>query len=152
MSNKTDAITILLAIGTPLFLLFGKTTRLYNILKCWLYKTRLQFKIKSLRQKDPDASSSCVEVSGLYVYPVKSLRAVPLDVTMLNSLGLVNDRRFMIVRRNPSNPNTWRFLTQVREFYNTLLIPFLMNALRIYERGCTLSSLELSYPTKVFIQ
>ncbi len=41
-----------------------------------------------------------VEVTGLFVYPVKSMRGIPLDAARLNPLGLEHDRRFMVVREN----------------------------------------------------
>ena len=122
-NNTTNNTVVLLAIGIPSFLLFGKSTRLYKILHSWLCKARLTIQIRysSLLHADATGSSPIV-VSGLYVYPVKSLRAVPLNVTKLSTLGLMNDRRFIIERRSPSNPNKWRFLTQVRWYYANIIV------------------------------
>ncbi len=39
-----------------------------------------------------------VEVSALFVYPVKSLGGIALDEARLGTMGLANDRRWMLVR------------------------------------------------------
>jgi uncharacterized protein len=49
---------------------------------------------------------SGVRLSGLYFYPVKSLRGVAADSVEVDSLGIVGDRRFMVV------DESGRFLTQ----------------------------------------
>lgn len=41
-----------------------------------------------------------VEVTGLTVYPVKSMRGISLQSARLTPLGFENDRRFMVVRAN----------------------------------------------------
>ena len=45
-------------------------------------------------------------VTGLYVYPVKSMKGIALKSAMLTPQGLGHDRRFMVVRASG------RFLTQ----------------------------------------
>jgi uncharacterized protein YcbX len=45
-------------------------------------------------------------LSGLYIYPVKSLRGISLSAATLDALGLAGDRRFMVV------DESGRFLTQ----------------------------------------
>ena len=57
---------------------------------------RQRVSLLSLRQHDDYA-----KVSGLFIYPVKSLKAVSLTSSKLDERGLVNDRRFMIVCPNP---------------------------------------------------
>jgi len=47
-----------------------------------------------------------MHLSGLYVYPVKSLRGTAVTTAQVDALGVVGDRRFLIVDR------TGRFLTQ----------------------------------------
>jgi len=47
-----------------------------------------------------------VELAGLFLYPVKSLRGVAVEAAAVDALGLVGDRRFMVV--NPAG----LFLTQ----------------------------------------
>jgi uncharacterized protein YcbX len=47
-----------------------------------------------------------VYLSGLFIYPVKSLRGFPVDSAAVDALGLVGDRRFMVV------DEAGRFLTQ----------------------------------------
>jgi len=49
---------------------------------------------------------SAIEVSGLYVYPVKSMRGIALEQAGLTPHGLANDRRYMVIRADG------RFLTQ----------------------------------------
>lgn len=47
-----------------------------------------------------------MHLSGLFIYPVKSLRGVAVETAQLDALGLVGDRRFLVV--DAEN----RFLTQ----------------------------------------
>jgi uncharacterized protein len=47
-----------------------------------------------------------MHLSGLYIYPVKSLRGCAVTESALDDLGLVGDRRFLVVDENG------RFLTQ----------------------------------------
>jgi uncharacterized protein YcbX len=46
------------------------------------------------------------EISGLTIYPVKSMQGIALESADLTPYGLANDRRFMVVRANS------RFVTQ----------------------------------------
>jgi MOSC N-terminal beta barrel domain len=67
-----------------------------------------------------DTSSNYAVITGLYYYPVKSLRAVPMDVAVLGTKGFVGDRQYMIVRPAPlplwgsfgPDDATHRFVTQ----------------------------------------
>src|SRR5690606_24439308 len=45
-------------------------------------------------------------LSGLFIYPVKSLRGIELDSCEVDALGLVGDRRFLVV------DSAGEFLTQ----------------------------------------
>jgi uncharacterized protein YcbX len=65
-------------------------------------------------------------LSGLYVYPVKSLKGIPLQEAELTGKGLLHDRRWMVVR--PEG----RFVTQ-REEPRLALVHT-----RLDERGATL--------------
>ena len=47
-----------------------------------------------------------MHVNGLFIYPVKGLRGIALPVAAVDALGLVGDRRFLVV------DETGRFLTQ----------------------------------------
>jgi uncharacterized protein YcbX len=47
-----------------------------------------------------------MHISSLYIYPVKSLRGFAVDVAEVDSLGIVGDRRFLVV------DETDRFMTQ----------------------------------------
>lgn len=69
---------------------------------------------------DEDDDNNTGIITGLFYYPVKSLRAVPIDIAVLGCRGLIGDRRYMIVRPAPlplwgtfgPNDATHRFLTQ----------------------------------------
>ena len=63
---------------------------------------------------DSSSNESDITVTGLYIHPVKSMRAISLQEVELDSLGLAQDRRFMIVRKMTSiyGVSSWRFLTQ----------------------------------------
>jgi len=49
---------------------------------------------------------SNINITGLYIYPVKSMKAIPLAQAQLTSKGLQHDRLWMVVRTNG------RFVTQ----------------------------------------
>jgi len=49
---------------------------------------------------------STLEITGLYIYPVKSMKGIALERGQLTHKGLLNDRRWMVVRSNG------RFVTQ----------------------------------------
>lgn len=56
-----------------------------------------------------------VEITGLTIYPVKSMHGISLESTVLTHQGLEHDRRFMVVRSDG------RFVTQ-REMHRLALI------------------------------
>jgi len=70
-----------------------------------------------------------VEITQLFVYPVKSMKGIALDQANLTSHGLSQDRRFMVVRSNG------RFVTQ-RE----------MSKLALIETGLEDDGVSLSRP------
>ena len=47
-----------------------------------------------------------MHLSGLFIYPVKSLRGISVRSAMVDALGLIGDRRFLVVDERG------RFLTQ----------------------------------------
>jgi len=47
-----------------------------------------------------------IKVTGLFIYPVKSMQGIPLKRAQVTGKGLVNDRQWMVVRSNG------RFVTQ----------------------------------------
>jgi hypothetical protein len=67
-----------------------------------------------------DDSTTNATVTGIFIHPVKSLRPVSLECTSFDKHGLRSDRRFMIVRPNPTpvygsfaeGEATHRFVTQ----------------------------------------
>ena len=46
------------------------------------------------------------QVTGLFVYPVKSMKGIPLESAVLTQAGLLHDRRWMVVNADG------RFVTQ----------------------------------------
>ena len=75
-----------------------------------------RYKVSRLESEAKDDGSR--KVSGIFIYPVKSLRAVSLRSVKLDKRGLVGDRRFMVVCENPpsiygTSPEAkYRFVTQ----------------------------------------
>ncbi|CAB9504293.1 amidoxime reducing component [Seminavis robusta] len=69
---------------------------------------------------DADSDNKDASVSGIFVYPVKSLRAVSLDEARIDDNGIVGDRRFMLVMPRPvpllgsfrPGEPTFQFVTQ----------------------------------------
>jgi uncharacterized protein YcbX len=51
-----------------------------------------------------DNSTVVATVSGIYIYPVKSMRAVSLSESFLDAGGLAHDRQFMVVYETPLPP------------------------------------------------
>jgi len=49
---------------------------------------------------------SNINITGIFIYPVKSMKAIPLTQAQLTSKGLQHDRLWMVVRTNG------RFVTQ----------------------------------------
>ena len=45
-----------------------------------------------------------MEVAGIFLYPVKSLRGLAVGSAAVDELGLVGDRRFMVMRRAGADP------------------------------------------------
>jgi len=70
-----------------------------------------------------------VKVSGLFIYPVKSCRGLPLDTAAVDAHGLAGDRRFLVV--TPEG----QFLTQRQ-----------MPRLALVETGLTADRLTLASP------
>lgn len=107
--DLTPTIATLVAIGATLHLLrpfFQKLVATWS----------LQQKVQRSKNESTDAS-----VSGLYVHPVKSLRAVSTPTASLDEQGFVRDRRLMVVYPAPlpvwkdkfdPKDTTHRFLTQ----------------------------------------
>lgn len=64
--------------------------------------------------------NTVIQVSALFVHPVKSLGGIPCQSTVLDSKGIIGDRRYMLVTPSPlplcgsfgPNEATHRFLTQ----------------------------------------
>ena len=49
---------------------------------------------------------STLKITGLFIYPIKSMKAITLEQAQLTPMGLLNDRLWMVVRSNG------RFVTQ----------------------------------------
>jgi uncharacterized protein YcbX len=84
------------------------------LFQTWWAKLRLSF-----ARATPANDSASPTVSGLYIHPVKSLRAVELESSKIDHCGFVKDRRLMLVCPSPrpvygflpSDP-THRFISQ----------------------------------------
>jgi uncharacterized protein YcbX len=92
---------------------FHEGTR--RMMEAWI--ARLQLLITP---GSADTSASSRVVSGLYIYPIKSVRACELDSVLIDDCGFERDRRFMLVVPNPvplygeflKTDATHRFITQ----------------------------------------
>mmetsp|Transcript_35089 Transcript_35089/g.35299 ORF Transcript_35089/g.35299 Transcript_35089/m.35299 type:complete len:406 (-) Transcript_35089:214-1431(-) len=121
MEQKQIFVSILTIAISSLFL---SDNRLRRLLLCKLSLVHLQIicffrgtkesseKFQHIDGKDPQPY-----VSAIYIYPVKSLRAVSLQSCQLSSFGLKNDRCLMVVKPrlvppSRSNPSSHRFITQ----------------------------------------
>jgi uncharacterized protein YcbX len=79
-------------------------------------------------------------ISGLYIYPIKSLGGISVDASTVTPRGLQHDRRWMLVDANN------RFLTQ-REFPEMALLQpeFDQDGLRVHHKNFTGISLFIPY-------
>ncbi|MDB5206494.1 MAG: hypothetical protein JWR72_1569 [Flavisolibacter sp.] len=79
-------------------------------------------------------------ISGLYIYPIKSLGGISVDAATITSRGLQNDRRWMLIDAND------RFLTQ-REFPEMALVQleFAEDGLKVYHKKFTEKNLSIPY-------
>lgn len=98
-------------------LLLSERTRIF----VGSHLARWRVKLLAVEVSKTDGDSVDVpKVSGVFVYPVKSLHAVSVKKAKIDSLGLEGDRRLMLVRPSPPpmigtfgpNDATHRFFTQ----------------------------------------
>ena len=74
----------------------------------------------SIKNKDADDNNNQPRVSGIFIHPIKSMRAVSITETKFDKHGLLSDRRLMLVRPLPTpvygsfakGEATHRFFTQ----------------------------------------
>jgi uncharacterized protein len=117
-------------IDTPTLMVGGAllavlSTSLLPLLVSAIHKVistlQLRYILWQQQQQQNDADSIVGTVSGVYVHPVKSMRAVSLENAALDAKGLVDDRRFMVVYEVPlpayktewdAKDTRYRFLTQ----------------------------------------
>lgn len=106
--------TVLL--GLVFALLIDSSGRIRRIVATWL--ARLKIRRMAATAAANDASTTRRRVKGVYIHPVKSMRAVSLGESKIDDRGLVGDRRFMVVCENPPSiygvplDATHRFVTQ----------------------------------------
>jgi hypothetical protein len=95
-------------------------------------------------------------VSALYIYPVKSLRRVSLSIANVDKLGLVGDRRFMLVVPAPppaygclpTDP-TYNFITQRQcPILATISAEIEGDCLKLW---CGTESVQVSIPSRLDI-
>lgn len=102
-----------------------KPSILIRPLQTWSSRIYVPFYLllKSIQTKsasDKYNEDNTTVVTGLYKYPVKSLRAVPCEELTIDTKGFVDDRRYMLVTPAPKplygeflpNDPTHRFMTQ----------------------------------------
>ncbi|KAL8752468.1 MAG: hypothetical protein Q9199_005720 [Rusavskia elegans] len=58
-----------------------------------------------------------MKIKQLYIYPIKSLRAVPLSQAVLTPTGFPHDRRFMLFKIEQDGPSSQRTLTRMTVTY-----------------------------------
>lgn len=51
----------------------------------------------NLRTRNPEPGPAAMHLSGLFIYPVKSFRGTPVAAAGVDALGLIGDRRFLVV-------------------------------------------------------
>mmetsp|Transcript_47575 Transcript_47575/g.115903 ORF Transcript_47575/g.115903 Transcript_47575/m.115903 type:complete len:429 (+) Transcript_47575:174-1460(+) len=90
VAAAATAVAIVVAVSLPY--LVKIVDRIYH---------GIRLEVSLYRAKKNPNESIVGEVSGVFVYPVKSLRAVSLETSKLDSKGLVDDRRFMVVYELP---------------------------------------------------
>ena len=85
---------------------------LRRCLETWVARVKITF-------LSPIPNNDSPAVSAIYIYPVKSLQRVAVDSVSIDSIGLVGDRRFMLVvpSSTPANASlphdpTHKFVTQ----------------------------------------
>jgi len=120
---RTTVFVVLLTLTPLCWTLFPS---LSYILRWSISNIRLQIllllrKNAANSKNTNDDSDDYYKVSGIYIHPVKSMRAISLSESMINQKGLIDDRRFMVVYEVPlpayktkweSGDTTHRFLTQ----------------------------------------
>ena len=111
MNEVSVAIGVATTLLCGLFAIFHSGIR--RMAESWICRFSLWCR------NSEDQNGQTAAVSGLFVYPVKSLRAVEVSHTTLDSMGFVGDRRFMLVCPSPPPPYgflksdpTHRFITQ----------------------------------------
>jgi len=114
-SPKSDPLW-LAGVATVLVLLLTTAVLALPLAQTLASRLHLRFLLFQKRKQPPDA-----QVTALFYYPVKSLRAVPTREATMGPRGFVHDRRYMLVTPAPvsalsaydeKNAPEFRFLTQ----------------------------------------
>jgi hypothetical protein len=117
--SSSDQFPLLVAVAVAVIVLTTQIKPLLRVITTFFSRLHLQWVI--VPRKTDDNVAAAAEVTGLYIYPVKSLRTVPVDKVEIDAKGLfVGDRRFMIVTPAPlpalgsfgPDDATHRFLSQ----------------------------------------
>lgn len=107
-----------IVIGLFLVLLIDSNVRIRRMLRLLVARFQISQLARQRHQVISKSNDNTRTVSGLFIYPVKSMRAVSLSDVKLDARGLVGDRRFMVVCENPPSiygiplDATHRFVTQ----------------------------------------
>jgi len=122
-----DHRTVAVALISILLSVFIGIPSLIPIFRCMGSNIRLQLLLrngtdgKNGGDGDNTSSATDISISGLFVHPVKSMRAISVSESSIDRKGLTNDRRFMVVYELPlpiykkewgPGDTTHRFLTQ----------------------------------------
>jgi len=115
-SNST--VTALMILFVPILL--SEKARRFLKSRFARYELLLKFNISKKQNNINQVDSNNITVQNIYIYPVKSTKAVSLDKGEFDAYGLKHDRRFMVVRPCPlpnkgffaPNDATHRFVTQ----------------------------------------
>ncbi|KAN0096538.1 MOSC N-terminal beta barrel domain containing protein [Hyaloscypha variabilis] len=66
------------------------------------------------RAKESSAGAASMQISQLWVYPVKSLRGCVVPQAMLTKEGFYHDRRFVLLQQDEANPGKWKHMAVSR--------------------------------------
>eukprot|EP00980_Cylindrotheca_fusiformis_P031439 scaffold26366_cov117-Cylindrotheca_fusiformis.AAC.10 len=107
MAEQVELVPIIVAIAAIAIVIH--LTQTVTVLTTLVSKLALKWRVKQRSSDPPDGS-----VTGVFVHPVKSCRAVSLPQAKLDEKGFYGDRRFMVVYPAPRWPDDTRhrFLTQ----------------------------------------
>ena len=121
MVTATDIIFSIVTVGTAIVIIFLTIFWKRIQISVKSHKARRELRKLNVRYDDDDENDhDKPRISGIFIHPIKSMRAVSLIETKFDKHGLLSDRRLMIVRPLPlplhgyfaKGEPTHRFFTQ----------------------------------------